>query len=358
MVHHKAELYLTLGEAILRAAGATPANARRVTESLVSASLSGHDSHGVIRLIQYVKAIEDGLIDPAGKPRIIREQPTSALVDGAWTFGQVGAEVMTRIAIEKAKHQGIAIAALVKSHHIGRLGEYAEMASDAGIIAMVLAGGFAGTAGTSGVGVAPFGGAKGVFSTNPLSIGLPSGGMPPVMVDFATSAVAGGKISLARAKGERLPPDSILDKDGNPTTNPEDYYNGGMMTTFGGHKGYGLAVAIELLGQAMTGALEYQDGNGDPVYATAGSVMVAISPTVFVSEAAYKTRVDSILSKIKAVPPRPGFAEVLTPGEPEQRARATRAREGISLPDSSWESVRQLALKYNVDLDAVLSQHR
>lgn len=122
MVRHRAELFLALGEAIFLAAGATPANARRVTMSLVNASLSGHDSHGVIRVIQYVKAIEDGLIDPAGEPRIIREQPTSALVDGAWTFGQVGAEVMTRIAIEKAKNHGIAIAALVKSHHIGRLG--------------------------------------------------------------------------------------------------------------------------------------------------------------------------------------------------------------------------------------------
>jgi hydroxycarboxylate dehydrogenase B len=358
VVVHSAEQYLALGEALFRAAGATPANARRVTESLVSSSLSGHDSHGVIRFVQYTKAIEDGQIDPKGQPKIIKETATSALVDGAWTFGQVGAEVATRIAVEKARSQGIALTALVKAQHIGRLGEYSEMAYEAGVIGMVFAGGFAGTAGTSTPGVAPYGGARGVFSTNPLSFGVPTGEMPPVMVDFATSAVAGGKISLARAKGEQLPPNSILDRDGNPTTDPEDYYAGGMMTTFGGHKGYGLAVVIELLGQAMTGSLDYQDGSGDPVYATAGSVFIAISPTLFVSEEAYKKQADAILRRIKAVPPRPGFDEVLTPGEPEQRARAGRSSEGISLPDGTWNSIRQLAGKYGVDLEAVMSRSR
>jgi LDH2 family malate/lactate/ureidoglycolate dehydrogenase len=358
VVTYSAEQYLAVGEAIFRAAGASPENARRVTESLVSSSLSGHDSHGVIRFIQYVKAIEDGQIDPASRPTIIKETPASALIDGAWTFGQVGAEAATRVAIEKARSQGISLAALVRAHHIGRLGEYSEMACEEGMILMLFAGGFGGTAGTSTLGVAPFGGAKGVFSTNPLSFGVPSGEMPPVMVDFATSAVAGGKISLARAKGEHLPPDSILDKHGNPTTDPEEYFDGGMMTTFGGHKGYGLAVVIEVLGQALTGALEYQDGGGDPVYAPAGSLFIAINPALFVREDSYRTQADAILRKIKAVPPRPGFDEVLTPGEPEQRARATRSREGISLPDRSWESIRQLAEKYGVDLEAALDRVR
>jgi LDH2 family malate/lactate/ureidoglycolate dehydrogenase len=353
-VFHSVQQYLALGEALFRAAGASPENARRVTESLVSSSLSGHDSHGVIRYIQYVKAIEDGQIDPRGEPRILKETETSALVDGAWSFGQVGGEVATKIAVEKARRQGIALAALVRAHHIGRLGEYSEMAYEVGMIAMVFAGGFGGTAGTSTAGVAPYGGARGVFSTNPLSFGLPSGEMPPVMVDFATSAVAGGKISLARAKGEQLPPNSILDREGNPTTDPEDYYNGGMLTTFGGHKGYGLAVVIELLGQAMTGSLEHQDGGGDPVYSPAGSVFIAINPALFVSEEAYRTQADAILRKIKAIPPRPGFDEVLTPGEPEQRARASRSNEGISLPEGTWNSIAQLAGKYGVDVEAVL----
>lgn len=353
-VVHSKEQYLALGEAIFRAAGASEGNATRLMESLVSSSLSGHDSHGVIRIIQYVKAIEDGQIDPVGTPRVIQETETSALIDGAWTFGQVGAEVATRTAIEKAGRHGIAIAGLVRSHHIGRLGEYSEMAYEAGMVALVTTGGIAGTGGTLGAGVAPFGGAKGVFSTNPISFGLPAGDMPPVLVDFATSAVAGGKVSLARAKGEQLPPDSILDKHGNPTTDPEDYYDGGMLMTFGGHKGYGLAVVIELLGQALTGSLRYADG-GDPVYAPAGSLFIVIDSGIFQPAEQYRQQADAILRRIKGIPPRPGFSEVLVPGEPEQRSRSRGAAAGISLPEGTWESIRQLAEKYGVDLDHFLS---
>lgn len=355
MVMLQPEQWRALGRALFVAAGATESNATRLMEALVDSSLVGHDSHGVIRIVQYLKAIAAGQIDPAAEPEVVKETAVTSLVDGKWTFGQVSAALCMQKVMEQARTHGIAMSALVRAYHIGRLGEYSEMAHDAGLIGMVLAGGLGGVAGAPGGGVAPYGGAKGAFGTNPISFGLPAGEMPPVMVDYATSAVAGGKISLSRAKGVALPPNSILDKDGNPSTDPEDFYAGGVVLPFGGHKGYGLAVAIEILGQALTGADEFagETGQGGS-YKKAGSVFVAIDPGAFRSADGYSSAVDATVRRIKAVPPAPGFDEVLLPGEPERRTRERRLLEGISMPDSSWKELEGLAARYGVDPAAVL----
>lgn len=356
MVVLQAEQWQRIGHDLFVAAGATESNATRVTESLVDSSLVGHDSHGVIRILQYLQAIEAGHLDPAAEPKIVKETASTTFVDGKWSFGQVSAEICMKRAIEQAKRQGIAMAGLVNAYHIGRLGEYSEMAQKAGMVGMVLAGGFGGVGGSNGTGVAPFGGAGAAFGTNPISFGLPAGEEPGAMVDFATSAVAGGKISLARAKGTQLPPNSILDKDGNPTTNPEDFYNGGMLVTFGGHKGYGLAVVAELLGQALTGGEQCTDEKlGGGVYTKSGSLFLAIDSGIFRPAKDYATTADATLRHIKAVPPAPGFSEVLLPGEPELRTRAQRKAEGISLPDNSWRTLQQQATRYKVDVAALLS---
>lgn len=355
MITFTPEQFRRVGCAIFEAAGASPANARRTIDSMISSSLAGHDSHGIIRIVQYTEAIEKGHLNPTAEPAVIQDGPATALVDGNWTFGQVAAEFAMNLAIAKARIYGISLVGLIRSYHIGRLGEYAEQASAAGMIGMIMAGGFGGTAGRSAA-VAPYGGAAPVFSTNPISFGIPAGEQPPVMVDFATSAVAGGKISLARAKGEQLPPNSILDKDGNPTTDPEAFYAGGMMLPFGGHKGYGLAVVIELLGQALTGSEAWADKGpgGETTYAGSGSLFIAINPALFRPFEGFTATVDATIKKIKAVPPAPGFKEVLLPGEPEQRSTAKRTAEGITLADSTWEATRKLAEKYNVDLDSLM----
>ncbi|MGE5619486.1 MAG: Ldh family oxidoreductase [Sphingomonadaceae bacterium] len=355
MVMLQPEQWRKVGRALFVAAGATESNADRVAEALVDSSLVGHDSHGVIRIIQYLRAIAAGWIDPAAQPEVTKETPCTSLVDGKWTFGQVSAAFCMKKTIEKARSQGIAISALTRAYHIGRLGEYSEMAHDAGMIGMVVVGGLGGVAGAPGAGVAPYGGAKGAFGTNPISFGFPAGAMPPVMVDFATSAVAGGKISLARAKGASLPPNSVLDKEGNPTTNPEDFYDGGVLLPFGGHKGYGLAVVIELLGQALTGA----DANaGEKVrggsHKKTGSVFIAINPAVFRPMEQYSSAVDATIRRIKGIPPAPGFDEVLLPGEPERRTRQRRLKEGIPMPDGSWKDLQALAAQHGVDLTALL----
>ncbi len=165
-------------------------------------------------------------------------------------------------AIQQAREHGIAISALIRAYHIGRVGEYSEMAHDAGMIGMVVAGGFDVSLG----GVAPFGGARPAFGTNPISFGLPAGEQPPVLVDFATSSVAAGKINVAAAKGEPLPPGLILDREGRPSTNPADYRTGGMLLPFGGHKGYGLAVVVDhQAGRLLLGPVVAPPGEGDEI---------------------------------------------------------------------------------------------
>ena len=191
--------------------------------------------------------------------------------------GRSRAEYATELAIEKARQHKIAGVGVVRCSHIGRLGEYSTLAARAGIIALVTAGGF-------GVppGAAPFGGLKAALSTNPISMGFPATKIPMVLMDFATTQVAAGKIRVAAEKGEQLPPGCILDTEGRPSTDPQDFFDGGTMQHFGAHKGYGLSVAVDLLGGALTGAPLYAETQiGKSIYGTSGTFIIAIDPEAF-----------------------------------------------------------------------------
>lgn len=353
MIVFQADKWRKICNALFRAAGASDSNALRVTESLVDSSLTGHDSHGIVRTIQYIDAIEKGHLNPAAEPRIVKESHSTSMIDGNWAFGQVGAHLAIQKALEQAKKHGVAIAGLTRAYHIGRLGEYSEVANKAGMIAIVTVGGFQGVGGAKNkTGVVPYGGSRPIFGTNPFAFGIPNGDKPGVVVDFATSAVAGGKISVARAKGLPLPDGSILDKAGNPTNNAEDFYDGGMLLTFGGHKGYGLAVVSELLGRVLTGADRCQEESlGGELYTKTGSVFIVIDPTIFRPFEDFVSAADDFINKIKETPPAPGFKEVLVPGEPEYRTRGARITDGISLPESSWQTLQGIANKYGVELN-------
>jgi uncharacterized oxidoreductase len=337
--------------AVFQAIGSPEPVARRVADALVDANLVGHDSHGVIRIPQYVAAVRDGEVVPDAAPTIVKESAVSALIDGGWGFGQVAALRAAELAVEKARHQGLAAVGCVRMNHIGRVGEYPESMAKQGIVGFVLAGGFGGRGGRA----APFGGREGILGTNPLSFGIPSGGDEPMLVDFATTAVAAGKIQVARAKGTPLPAGSILDKDGNPTNDAEAFYQGGVMLPFGAHKGYALSMVVELLGRVLTGADDYQEpGRGGPVYERSGTLVVAIDPGLFRDPRAFASGVDATLQRVKAVPPAPGFEEVLVPGEPETRSRAQRQRDGIYVEDATVAAIRKTAAELGVDTAAVL----
>jgi LDH2 family malate/lactate/ureidoglycolate dehydrogenase len=326
-----------LATAVFVATGAPADLAEQVSRSLVLANLSGHDSHGVIRIPAYVAMIGDGTTDPAARPDILSETPTTARVDGNRAFGAVTAHFVTRLAIAKARQSHVAAISAVRCSHIGRLGEYTEIAASEGVVAMLVTSAFDGGL------VAPYGGVERVLTTNPISFGLPAGEDSPVVADIATSAIAEGKLQVARAKGQNVPPGCILDRDGNPSTNPLDFYDGGMILPFGGHKGYVLSAIVEMLSKHLAGA-EMVSAQG----LTFGLVMVAIDVSAFRPLDEMRTAVDATRDLIRQTKPAPGFQEVMSPGDPERRARLQRGRDGIDVPDDTVRALRETAERLGV----------
>ncbi|MCC7106503.1 MAG: Ldh family oxidoreductase [Chloroflexi bacterium] len=329
------EELVQVGTDIFRASGTPERTAAFVARSLVDANLAGHDSHGAMRIVQYVQNIRADLYQPTAVPKILRETATTALVDGAWGFGQETAHFSMELAIRKARESHLAAVSAIRSNHIGRLGEWAEQAASEGMIGLAtvcLLG--------HGIGVAPFGGAARSLANNPIAIAFPSAGdPPPVLLDFATSASAEGKVRVARDKGAQLPPGFILDKEGRPTTNPNDFYAGGMLLPFGGHKGYALSVVVELLSTALGAA----DLATDHAGRASGSFYLCIDPRGNVAFEDYAASLERSVERIVDVPPAPGVEHVVLPGEPEVRSRAERRVHGIGLPEATWAAIVEIA---------------
>jgi LDH2 family malate/lactate/ureidoglycolate dehydrogenase len=331
-----------LGWRLLEAAGVPADIAHQVSTSLVESNLSGHDSHGVIRLTQYIRAMKSGQIDPHARLETVRETPTTALVDAHWAFGQVAARQAMEIAIAKAKTYSLGAVGLRNSAHIGRLGEYALMAVEHGMIGFL-------TCNSSQL-TAPYGGTDRVFGTNPFAYAFPRSGQPFLM-DFATTPAAEGKLRVAVSKGAAIPEGWILDKNRQPTTNPADFYDGGVILPLGGHKGYGLLMVADLLGGALTGhgctsLPEHTTGNG--------VFLMAIDIAAFCPVEELTDTVDRLVAHIKAGNRAPGFDEILIPGEPEFRAKAQREQEGIYLPDTTWREMIEMAGQYGLSEQALL----
>src|SRR4030095_1264955 len=217
-----------------------------IARRLVDSNLVGHDSHGVLRVGKYLEWVREGWLKPNTPPTIVFDSDAIAIIDGNRGFGQVIGEFATRLGIEKAARNGIAMVGLRNCGHLGRLGDWAEMAAAERQVSLH----FLNTSGAQRV--APFGGSDRRLSTNPLAIGVPVAGGPPVILDITTSTVAEGKLMVALNKGERVPPGWIVDRDGRPTTDPKDFYDGGALLTIGAHKGSGLSIITDLLAGAVT----------------------------------------------------------------------------------------------------------
>ena len=332
---------------ILLAAGADEANAEGVAEHLVSANLCGVDTHGIFHLPRYINNIKDGSIVANARPQIVKETSTSALVNGNLTFGHVVAKFAMEAAIKKAKENGMAVVALVNSNHIGRLGYYAEMGVAEGMMAMVWAGGY----GSEIPVAAPYGGRERALHTNPVAMGFPAGAEAPMVSDFATTAIAGTKVAIAQQRKSKLPPGSIVDKDGKATTEPNDFHDGGAHLPFGGYKGYAVMLASEFLGRVFSGSDDFSDPNrGDPIMRHQGVTMIAFKADLFGPLADYKKRADEMGQKVRQVAPAPDFEEVLIPGDPETRTRAIRKRDGIPIADDIWESITEVAAELIVEI--------
>jgi LDH2 family malate/lactate/ureidoglycolate dehydrogenase len=343
---------------LLSAAGSPADIAAEVAQHLIKSNLSGHDSHGVIRIPQYVRQIDSGEIVPCARPEILRESPGTALVDARRGFGHFSTAFALDWAMRRARQQGVAAAAVRHSTHIGRVGEYTERAGEQGLIAIVTVG-----AGGPGVGGMMLHGGRGrFFGANPWSIGIPALDRPPMMFDGSTSTVAEGKVRVARAKGAALPSGCIVDREGRPATDPNDFYAGGALTPLGGevagHKGYGLAFASVLLGAlamiddptpTLIGASVVQE-TPDKRGILAGVFLTVVDPAFFGDAGHYRAMVGEMLAAAKRMPPAAGTAEVLVPGEPEVRMREQRSREGISLPEATWQDLAKVGERFRVPL--------
>lgn len=345
MVTKKADELSRLTSEILLATGVSKQHADIVTEHLVLANLRGVDSHGVWHIPGYVKAIQAGQINLKSEPAVVQETPLRALVSGGWAFGHVVARFGMKTAIKKAKDLEVAVVSVVQTHHIGRLGHYSEMAAAQGMVSMVWAGG----QGAEKPAAVPYGGSKPIFHTNPIAIGLPAGREVPIIIDFATSATAGVKVINAYNRKQKLAPDCIIDKNGNSTTDPKDFMEGGAHLPFGGHKGYGLMLVTEFLGRIFSGA---DDGANcdysDPLFRRHGVTMIVFRADLFQPFSNYAQRADKMIQRVRKVPPAPGFREVLLPGIPEARAQASRQENGIPIADDIWNAIGETALSLGI----------
>jgi uncharacterized oxidoreductase len=324
-----------LSSKIFVALGTPKEDAHLISKLLVKANLTGHDSHGVIRIPLYVQWIEEGIIKPKANPKVIKETISTALIDGDKGFGQVVATKGMKLAIEKAKESGIAAVGIYNCGHVGRLADYTMMALKHDMIGLMFV--------IGRPSAAPFGGIDRIFNPSPLSAAIPTEKEKPYILDISTSVCAAGKIAVKYARGERLPEGWIIDKDGNPSTDPEDFYKGGAILPMGGmvgYKGYGLMFLVDVLAGALTEAgcsssKEFKKVNG--VFA------VAINISAFTSVEKFKRRVDELIRRVKSSRKARGFNEILIPGEPEFREEEIRLKKGIYVEDSTWNKIEKIA---------------
>lgn len=340
----------TISIDIFKALGMMSDKAQTIANLLVESNLAGHDSHGVLRLPQYVHAIQGGGIDADAEIEIVSETPSSAVIDGHWGLGQVIATQAMEIAIAKAKAHVISTVNVYNSNHIGRLSAYVMMAAQARMIGLLFVNGHG-----ADQGVAPWGGSDRRLGTNPMACGIPTGQADAMVIDLTTSVVAGGKIRAYRSRGEPLPEGWVIDAAGNPSTEPGAYLDEpqGALLPFGGlagHKGYGLSLFVDILAGAMCEA-----GCSRPASPKLGNAFLAIVIDIekFTPLADFEAHVAGLIDFVKASPTAPDFEEISIPGERSARTRRERLVNGIPLDDATWENLVEAARQVGVDVEQV-----
>jgi len=344
-VHIFADELANVCARIFERVGCSAKEALAVAASLVDSNLAGHDSHGVIRVPRYASWVQEGELTPNQTPVALVDAPGFAVIDARFGFGQIMAPHAIDVGVEKARSMGLAAVSLRKSGHLGRVGEWAERAAAAGMVSIH----FVNAAGS--VLVAPFGGLERRLSTAPFCVGLPREGAPPVILDFATSLVAEGKVRVAAQGGKPLPADALIGSDGELSGDPAvlygpsvsqrapDYNFGeGAIRAFGEHKGSGLALICELLGGSFTGngatALEQRFSNG--------MFSIIVDPRKVDPSHVFDADMTRYLDWFSSTKPIPG-QDILLPGEAERRARAQRSASGVPLPEEVWEAIQATA---------------
>jgi uncharacterized oxidoreductase len=327
--------------------GAMAEVADQVATSLVRANLCGYDSHGVHRLVQYYEWWKAGLLDPTGRPSVTEETAFAAKVDGGQTFGPVAGAFATRVAIAKAQESGIGIVTVRRSTQVGRLADYAEAIQQAGLIGLVTANDCGG-----GQCVVPWGGMEARLATNPIAMGIPGANGPGILFDFATSAAAFGKVRQLLFRGEPTPSGWLLESSGKPSTDPSCLFTEprGALLPFGGHKGYAVSLAVEVLSGILSGA-GFSSPGPAPEHLN-GMFILALNVAWFVPLDQFRQHVDQLTSYVKSAKPAPGGSPVVVPGEPDREEAIRREREGIPFSEQAWGKVATVLRELDLDSDS------
>jgi hydroxycarboxylate dehydrogenase B len=316
--------------------------ARRIATYLTIANLTGHDSHGVIRVPVYIRWKKIGSVVPDQTIEVVVDTPSLAVIDGKFGYGQTVTPQAVQIGIDKCRKAGLAAVALRNAGHVGRVGDWAEMAAAEGLVSIH----FVNAAGS--LLVAPYGGVEKRLSTAPYCVGIPRQGQDPIVLDFATSIVAEGKVLVASRGGKKLPDGALIDSDGTLSDDPAVLYGpyqadgprdhtkgSGAIRAVGEHKGSGLAFICELLGGALTGT---GATSADRRFAN-GMFSVYVDPKVIDTSNYFDGEVSRYVDFIRATKPVAGVDNVLIPGDPERKTRAERSKNGVPLPDDTWAAI-------------------
>ncbi len=343
----RAEALEEFARALFGAAGVPEDEASIVARSLVASNLRGHDSHGVMRIPYYVGFLREGRLRTGIPLEVLKESAAALACDAGWGFGQVQAPRLVERLVPKARRLGVACGTLRRSGHLGRVGEYAEMAAAEGLamLAMVNNHGAAPR-------VAPPGGKMSRLSTNPFCAGVPTRGRP-IVLDFGTSVVAEGKVRVHKIAGEECPPGWLLDSEGRPTTDPERLYSDppGSILPMGGaqaYKGFGLALVIDMLAGGLSGGL-CSRADPDPPLGN-DAVFILFDPENFGGREHFVNEVTALSAHVRSCPPIEGVREILLPGDPEHVTLVRRRENGIPLDDGNWKQLAVLASELRVRL--------
>jgi len=326
-----------LTSTIVKSGGSSAPEADLVADHLVRANLMGHDSHGVGMIPTYVRHLKAGLVVPNTRAKLVKDDGALLMFDGGRGYGRSVAGEAMSAAIARCRDTGVVAMGLANAHHIGRVGAYGELASGAGLVSLH----FVNVTDHRAI-VAPFRGTDGRFVTNPVCIAMPGTDRhPALLLDMATSAVAMGKIRVAKNEGKPAPEGALIDAKGRPTRDPNVMYSEphGALLPFGGHKGYALAVVTELLATALTGGPSIQPGNQRMGGVVNNMFTVVIDPGRLAGVDWLRREIDGFLDYVKSSPPVDPKLPVLVPGEPERLAQAERGRAGIEVDATTWDEI-------------------
>lgn len=329
-----------LARELLCAVGTASEAAQIVADSLVNANLAGHDSHGVLRLPAYLDGARQGHVVPNAVPTLLSESGATAIVDALHGWGQPAMWLATRAAIGRAREHGLGAAVVHRCYHIGRVAPYVESIAEEGMIGQAMA--------NAAPAVAPFGGRARVMGTNPMAWAVPRAeNAPPICLDVATAGIAEGKLRVARARGFPVPAGNVVDRDGRPTTEPGDFYAGGALLPFGGHKGSGFSLLAQFVGRGLA---QLDPSVYDGPRGVNGPFILAIDIARFTGLDRFREQAEAQCAAVTDCLPAEGVDAVLLPGQPEIAMRVIRERDGVPIADSTWQELQSLAREYGVTL--------